>query len=300
MIHEITKISNGKTETWVPTTLDEINKPEEFLENIISDNPRLLCLESRRSNIAGPYAVFRQLSFDTPQGRAIRPDVVLLSASGHVIIVEVKRYVNPELRNRKVIAQIVDYASSFSALTEKELLKLFNKEKKDIKYWPGLIQNYFPNDENCEELAKELLYKFQTGALNIVIVCDRAPIGLSEVLSGISSQSALEFDLDLVEILPYKNNNSNDDDIIFIPKSRMATEIVARTAVTVTYQEGSTKPSVDVRTSSLMKLKKIYMLFSEVFQDLGKSFQMMKFMRHLFLLMIRRQKIWQNLQNKRV
>ncbi len=130
MIHEITKISNGKTETWVPTTLDEINKPEEFLENIISDNPRLLCLESRRSNIAGPYAVFRQLSFDTPQGRAIRPDVVLLSASGHVIIVEVKRYVNPELRNRSVIAQIVDYASSFSALTEKELLKLFNKEKK--------------------------------------------------------------------------------------------------------------------------------------------------------------------------
>ncbi len=100
-----------------------------------------------------------------------------------------------------------------------------------------------------------MLYKFQSGALNIVIACDRAPIGLNEVLSGISSQSALEFDLDLVEILPYKNKCNNDDDIIFIPKSRMATEIVARTAVTVTYQEGSTKPSVDVRTSSVDEIE---------------------------------------------
>jgi hypothetical protein len=36
----------------------------------------------------------------TPTGRVVYPDIIFLAASGHVIAVEVKLSVNPELRQR--------------------------------------------------------------------------------------------------------------------------------------------------------------------------------------------------------
>ncbi len=118
-------LPSGRTERWQPTTLDRLNKSEEFFEEALVNAPELMRLESRRTGVRGPLRIFRQLSMQTPSGRGIFPDIVVLAASGHVIVVEVKRYVNPELRDRAVIAQIIDYASSFAALPEQnELLSI--------------------------------------------------------------------------------------------------------------------------------------------------------------------------------
>ena len=75
---------------WSPTTLAELEKSEEFFENVLGESPGLLNLDSRRSGIHGPYKILRQLPLNTPFGRTIYPDIVLVSNSGHIIVVEVK------------------------------------------------------------------------------------------------------------------------------------------------------------------------------------------------------------------
>jgi len=242
-------------EAWVASTLDQIGGSEELLEDVLANHPALLRLESRRTGIRGPYAVFRQLGFDTPQGRGIRPDIVLFAASGHVIVVEAKLHHNPELRDRRVLAQVIDYAASFSALREKECQALFIRSRKASGPWSEFVQGLFPGEPEGGELANEISSRLRTGELNLVIACDRAPTGLDELIRGVASQSAVGFDLDLVEVIPYVRHGQSGGDVVFVPRTRLATEIVARTAVTVTYRQGEAEPSVDIQTASVEEIE---------------------------------------------
>lgn len=245
--------SVGTTERWFPTTLDKIGKYEEFLEDILATSPELLLLESRRTGVRGPFAVFRRISMQTPSGRGIFPDIVILAASGHVVVVEVKRYVNPELKDRAVIAQIIDYASSFAALTSEQCVGLFGPPEATA--WTESVQKLFPEDPAPEELAEVLLGRMQRGELNLVIACDKIPPGLPDVVSGIATQSALGFELDLLEVVPYVREISESAEVLLVPSTRLATEIVSRTAVTVTYREGDAKPSTTVQATSLTEIE---------------------------------------------
>jgi hypothetical protein len=255
MSENILKWDNDNIENWTPTTLDQIGKDEKFLEEILETNPQLLRIETRQTGIKAPYVAFRQLSFNTPQGRSIRPDIVFLTGSGHVIITEVKLYKNPELKDRRVIAQVVDYAASFSALSEKEILNLFSNGLSGMVSWSELVQHYFPSESNCEELAETLISRFFSGNLNLVIACDKAPIGLDELVRGVANQSALEFDLSVVEVTPYTKIGSKPSDIIFIPKTKVATEVISRTVVTVSFRQNDQKPSIDVKTTSIEEIE---------------------------------------------
>ena len=241
--------SSGETERWQATTLDRLNKLEEFLEDALAGAPELLGIESRRSGVHGPFAIFRQVSMETPSGRGIQPDMVLFTASGHVVVVEVKRYVNRELRDRAVIAQIIDYASSFASLSERQCVQLFGTSGDQT--WTEAVAAMFPDDPALDELADVLFGRMQRGELNLAIACDRIPAGLPDIVAGIASQSALAFDLDLVEVTPFVQEISDTAQIVLVPSRRLATEIVSRTAVTVTYQEGDARPSTDVKTTSL-------------------------------------------------
>lgn len=140
---------------WLPTTLDQIGKKEQYLESVIAETPELLSLETRKTGIYGPYAVFRQLTFTTPQSRQIIPDILIVTASGNIIVVEVKLFANPELRDRRVIAQAIDYAASLSVLSDKELAQLFSQGKTNS--WMQLVNSLFPDDEDPEELSATIL-----------------------------------------------------------------------------------------------------------------------------------------------
>ena len=246
--------SSSQYERWLPTTLDQLGKHEEFLEDVLATSPELMGLETRRTGVRGPFKCFRQVSMQTPLGRGILPDIVMFAASGHVIVVEVKRYVNPELRDRAVIAQIIDYASSFAALTESQCVELFGMANATT--WTECVEAMFKDDSAVDELAEVLYDRMQTGELNLVIACDKIPAGLTDVVSGITSQSALAFDLDVIEVAPHIRDGNESSEILFVPSTRLSTEIVSRTAVTVTYREGDPKPSTSVQTTSLEEVEK--------------------------------------------
>ena len=249
----VTYTADGKKTVWLPTTLDDMKKEEQYLESVIAETPELLRLETRRTGVYGPYAIFRQLRFATPQSREIIPDLLLLSASGDVIVVEVKRSSNPELRDRRVIAQAIDYASSLSALSDKELAELFSHGRESA--WISLVTSMFPGDKDPADLAATLQSNIRAGKLHIVVACDKAPVGLYEMAKSVSVQSYLSFSLDVIEITPFLSDNREADEIMFVPNVRLSTEIVARTAITVTYQPGSPVPSVSIATTSIEEIE---------------------------------------------
>jgi hypothetical protein len=242
---------------WRQTTLARLNKDEKFLENVLAGSPELLGLESRRTGIRGPFKVLQQINLQTPSGRSIRPDLTLLTASGHVVVVEVKRYGSQDLSDRSVIAQIIDYVSSLTALDQNELLNVFQGIATEAASWPELVRASFPDEPDGDELAGVLWNRISNGEINLVIACDRVPAELPDIVGGIASQSTLGFDLDVVEVTPFVREDSDMSDIAFVPTPRLATEIVSRTAVTVTYREGDQQPSTSVQTTSVREVEEL-------------------------------------------
>ncbi len=235
------------TQKLEPSTLSRLGHNEEFLENVLALHPELLGIQNRRTGIYGPFAAVQQVPLPTPAGRVIYPDVVLLSASGHFIVVEVKLEKNEELKDRRVIAQIIDYAASFSALNDEQLLCALKKSSGSEGGWSDYVAGLFPTETELEELADRLRENIASGAINLVIACDRVPPGLPEIVAGIASQQTTAFDLDLVELLPFvEAYPQGPEEILFVPTHRLSTEIIGRTSVTVTYEAGTTRPEVAV------------------------------------------------------
>lgn len=244
--------TDGTPVLWRPTTLDQIGKHEADLEAALSNTPELLCLETKRTGIYAPFAVFNQLALPTPMGRETYPDITLLTASGDVVIVEVKLFANPEIRNRSVIAQIIDYVSSISALDEDGMARLFNGGG-DAE-WAALVRSYFPHEEDADELAAELLANAAAGDVHIVIACDKAPKGAYDLARSVSAQSHLGFSLDVLEVTPYVPEDGPTHTIMYVPNVRLSTEIVARTAVSVSVDAGTRQPVVNVKTTSVEEI----------------------------------------------
>ena len=112
----------------------------------------MLGISSRKNGIYGPFAVFQQPSFLNAANRLLRPDLLLLSASGHLIIIEVKLSSNPELHDRRILAQIMDYAATISSLTADEFSQPLCK-RHDVVSWSELIFTLFKEQEDTDEIA---------------------------------------------------------------------------------------------------------------------------------------------------
>ena len=51
--------------------------------------------------------------------------------------------------------------------------------------------------------------RISIGQINLVIACDKVPSGLPEIVRGVSTQSAVAFELDLVEVAPFVDVSSD-------------------------------------------------------------------------------------------
>jgi len=247
------KGADGSSARWTPTTLDMLGKNEAYLETVLAEMPELFLLDATQRRISRPFAVFRQLRFSGPQERAVKPDIVLLAASGDVVIVEVKLFANQELRDRRVIAQAIDYPASLFSLSETEVAQLFSRGSQTD--WPAFVRSQFPDEQDPEDLAATLLKNMTDGDVHIVVACDKAPKGAYELAKGVSAQSRLGFSLEVVEVTPFVRAGGSAEEIIFVPGVRLSTEIVARTVVTVTSAQGAPLPAVSVVTTPIEEIE---------------------------------------------
>jgi len=222
--------TDAESRPWKRTTLRELKRNEAFLEQVVASNPEVLGLDPYETGISRSVEVFRQATPQTPTGRDITPNIVLLTESGHVVIVEAKLADNPELKGRQVVAQVVEYAASVANLGDEELLAWLDAEPGES--WRGFVRRTFPKVQDSDRLAAAIRRRMRDAELHLVIVCDGAPEGLREFVAAVAGQAALgEFRLHVVELTPYTVEGVQD--VLLVPTSKVETEIVARTAITV-------------------------------------------------------------------
>jgi hypothetical protein len=223
---------------------------EKFLENVIASQPELLGIGNSDddSDVEGPFVAFTQVGLKALNDRIIYPDLILLWQSGHVVVVEVKLIDNPELRDRQVVAQLLEYAAVLSSCSETKLMQLFGGAEPES--WPQLVGRLFPNVTDSGRLAKRFLDKFRNSRLHLVIACDEAPKGLKELVRGVVGQSALgEYNFRVVEVMAYASDRSGE--ILFMPHTTLSTEIIGRTSVTVSIAGEHASADVSVQVTPL-------------------------------------------------
>lgn len=229
-MHTLLLSTPSATETWHPTTLQALSLGEKSLEDLIAATPDLLGLTTHGIFYREARA-FRQCEMTAPDGRRVRPDVLLLTDAGHVVVVEVKRQGNPGLFGRSVIAQVTDYAATFATLDEAELCELLLPGRGHVAL-TQVASELFPLSRDAMALGRAYADRFRDGDLTLVIACDVAPPGVREWIEAVASQSALAFKLLLIEITPWVCG-SRPGDVLYVPRTTVETEIVSRTAVTV-------------------------------------------------------------------
>ena len=82
---------------------------EAWLQAIVFDSPGLIPLE-RLSPGAGAFVPLCREFALRAEGRTVYPDILGVSQSGRLVIVECKLWRNPQAR-REVVAQVLEYAS---------------------------------------------------------------------------------------------------------------------------------------------------------------------------------------------
>ncbi|GAO02688.1 hypothetical protein [Anaeromyxobacter sp. PSR-1] len=219
---------------WVPTTIRALGKNEQFLESLIGHAPEVLGLESLRTHVGGPYAAFHQVNVETPSGQLVAPDIVFLTASGHVVVVEVKLADNEELKGRKVVAQLIEYAASIARYSEDDLVHLFDADLPSAATFRDVVRKHLPSANDPVSVAEELVRRIRAAELHLVIACDKAPEGLREFVASVTAQQALgDYELRVCELVPYVGPENAAGGMFLVPVGLLRTEVVARTSVEV-------------------------------------------------------------------
>ncbi len=227
-------VREGHREPWTATTIRALGKNEEYLEALIGRAPELLGLEDLRTHVKGPYAAFHQLGVETPSGQTVAPDIVFLTQSGHVVVVEVKLADNEELRGRKVVAQVVEYAASIATYDEADLVQLFDTGLPTDARFSDVVRKHLPSAPDAVALAAELIRKIRAAEIHLVIACDHAPEGLREFVASVTAQQALgNYELRVCELVPFVGPEVGAAGMLLVPSSILRTEVVARTVVEV-------------------------------------------------------------------
>jgi hypothetical protein len=237
------RLISGDVRNFKPTTLTELGLREVDLEGVIEANPALL--QPHESGVfaeGSSLKVVRQAQYQSTEGRRLVPDILICTSNAEVVAVEVKRFGNPELAGRAVLAQLVEYATALSTLSEISLASLF---VPGAQSWSDAVRTMFPQVSNPVQLASALLRKMREGEISLIVACDVAPSGLAKYVRAAAAQQSLAFRLRVVEITPL-TTGVPEHGILFASRTVTETETIARTVVTVRIPEGTDRVLVDV------------------------------------------------------
>lgn len=170
---------------------------EAYIETLLFNNPDILPISEIDSAYTDPVAVCTQLS--TKAGIL---DILFITRSGRIVILEAKLWRNPESK-RKVIAQILDYASeltrwSFEDL-EREVSRRLGKGKQSLfrQVWGD------GHDEQEAQFVDEVARNLRSGRFLLLICGDGIREGLSNIAEFLEDHTTLDFTFGLIEVAIY-------------------------------------------------------------------------------------------------
>lgn len=186
-------------------------------QTLIEKYPQII-LSSAEIDLPQDEKLICAREFNTPRGSI---DLLFISSTGDIVIVETKLLRNPESQ-RTVVAQIIDYAKALYSYTAKELLGQIDKnasvnkinlsELRKDDYWPAAL------DKNLT-----------SGNFTIIIVGDKIHPNVLGMVESIQAAPHMAFTIYLMELDPILDDGS----IIVSPKVVSKTYEVERSVIRI-------------------------------------------------------------------
>ena len=210
--------------------LDRPPYNEEWLQNLIHHHPDLVPAGEVEACFQNLVPILRE--FTLPSGYL---DNFYVTPEGYPVLVEVKLWKNQEAR-RKVVAQILEYAKDFAALSYEDINREIRKQLKNEKWVENPLHEIVsghvstPPDETL--FVDRVSRNLREGRFLLLVLGD----GIREemaALAGYLMQHSLRYAFGMVEIRLYK---LPDGSHLALPRVLAKTQMIERHVTVVTTQ----------------------------------------------------------------
>jgi hypothetical protein len=219
------------TATYEFRSARDLKLKESWFQEVIAANPGLVIEPCQRGGLTNEEWYFwaREFSVSAEDGAAGSVDVLLISTSGRIGIVETKLAYNPEKR-RNVVAQVLDYAVNISEMNPEELPRLPETQGEPVATADD-VQTHLAEGDHLLIIAGDEL--------------DPRAIKLSQAMLG--EHLASPWQLALVELSPCQRISGQDGpSLILVPSLRSALRPELRQIVRVVVEGESPKAHVTI------------------------------------------------------
>ncbi|KHT63899.1 hypothetical protein RJ45_09350 [Photobacterium gaetbulicola] len=195
---------------------------ERWLQELIFRNTSLLPLYEVEPDYDGVVPVCMEL-----QTRSGRIDCLYVTASGRLVIAEVKLYRNPESR-REVMGQVLDYAKDLVSMDYPSLDKLVRKSNGGASLF-DIVSRTSPllHEAHFIDAVQRNLGK---GRFLLLVVGDGIREGALEIKEFLNRNAAMEFTFATVEMRVY---HMEDGQFLVQPQVIHKTEIIERHVIAI-------------------------------------------------------------------
>jgi len=204
---------------------------EEKLQQLLSENPEIIPI----NEIEPAFSPLVLLGIEIPTS-AGSIDILFSSPSGYLTIVETKLWDNPEAR-RKVVAQIIDYATELSRWSFDDLseaVKNSNKQNDEQNEHDILqVMKNFEGDFDQRNYIDAVTRNLQRGNFLLLVVGDGIREGVESISKYLQKTPALHFSLALIELNLYRVNAHEDYPLYIQPRTIARTAEIERAVVNI-------------------------------------------------------------------
>lgn len=225
--------TDGGEPAYVSNSAKDLNLKESWFSDTIANNLDLVILPCEGANLTDEqwHSWQREFLVKTPSGNAVgKADLLMISDTGRIGILETKLAYNPENR-RNVVAQILDYAVHLSEMKPQDMPEIPKNDDNEP------VAGY---DDMAQHLAD--------GDFLLIIVgdnLDERAVRLSEALLG--DHLVNPWDLALVDLALYVNEKESDtQEYLIVPTLRKAVISEPRHIVRVVIEGKEPKARVSI------------------------------------------------------
>lgn len=193
---------------------------EKWLQDALFVNPQCLPVREIDPHIGELIPICTEI--ETGAGPA---DIIYVTPTGQIVIVETKLWRNPEAR-RAVVAQVLDYAKQLTAWSYEDLAR---QSAIATKQGPGYLLSCL-HKYKVEEapFVDGVNRSLKNGDFLLLIVGDGIQSGAESLVGFIERYGNLRFSLGLIEVAAYRLPN---DDFLLQPRILAKTEVIQRTVL---------------------------------------------------------------------
>lgn len=236
---------------------------EDWLQNLIHAHPNLVPAGEVEACFENIIPILRE--FPLPSGYL---DNFYITPDGYPVLVEVKLWKNQEAR-RKVVAQILEYAKDFAALTYEDINREIRKLIKDQTWGANplheLICDYVANPPDEQTFVDRVSRNLREGRFLLLVLGD----GIREEMAALAEylmHHSLRYAFGMAEIRLY---TLPDGSVLALPSLLARTQTIERHVTIVTTQGDGIKVSVPSVVSE--RVEKTSLSADEFFELMAKN-----------------------------